>query len=192
MTKRLFIAIPLPREIKDVFLSFKKLNDPQFDEDKRFTNVRWVDEANQHITALFMGAVEDEKVEAISQSINELLEGRQDFTLDFEHFTLIQNSKRNSMVWARLMREDAFSELHNDLHEEMQKFVKLPKSHKDIIPHVTLARFRTNGFVKDFKLKIPTLEESFVEVNRLELWESRLNKQGAKYSSLEKFSFKTL
>lgn len=71
MNKRLFIAINLPQEIKEILfnlvLKLQKAN--------KNKPIKWVTKDNFHLTLHFLGSVSEEKINEINQALEQIISG---------------------------------------------------------------------------------------------------------------------
>ncbi len=65
--------------------------------------------------------------------------------------------------------------------------IKAQYNSKELIPHVTMARFKIFINPQELQLKQPQVPD--FQVNSCELVESELNSNGSIYTTIEKFSF---
>ncbi|MCK5823605.1 MAG: hypothetical protein KAG95_06350 [Bacteroidales bacterium] len=78
---RLFVAIPINRDIIEIFYKFKIKN--QTNE-----GIRWLPDKNLHITTCFIGNVENYKINNIVFQLEKFLLNIVEFKLYFDSFQL--------------------------------------------------------------------------------------------------------
>jgi 2'-5' RNA ligase len=147
----------------------------------------WTRELNLHITAYFIGNIEQENFHAVSEILRGIAIEQVPFVLEFEKISLAPELKKPRMIWLRFLRNELFTDLSNRMHLALRKFIpQNPYHFREPIPHVTLARFNstfdTSLLDLDVQLEIPA-----IQVNHCELWESIPGPEGARYISIEKF-----
>lgn len=175
-SKRLFIAIGLPPELRKVLsVSRSTINLP---------GISWVKEENMHITLLFLGNTDESKVSDIEQQLSDLT--------SFPSFRLYCNGllpviKRDklTMIWAGFEQSKEYVTLAKQIAELLNH---LPDNAP--LPHVTLARVRKGQAIKAKDIVLPTLEPYDWEVQNFGLWESVLTAQGPKYTLLNEWILK--
>lgn len=174
MKKRLFVAILLPEEKK------KELNDIQ--KSFRKINIRWIKTENIHFTVVFLGWLEEEKVEKIKEILKGKVEKISSFFLKLDRIILGPNEKKPRMIWAvgpctlelNKLRKVIIEDLeNNNIDFENSYSLKL---------HITLARARNrelNGKRIDENLDL------IFSVKEICLMESELKPEGAEYKILD-------
>ncbi len=150
--------------------------------------MRWVPPENLHITSLFLGNVEENKIADLVKASEDLVKGFIPFNLTFDQYALIPQGNRARMIWARYNEENAFEELMKGLEKMAASVIDLKPDRKKAIPHVTLCRFKQFRAVRLLDLKGEPMQKE-VEVNSCILWESQLHSTGAVYTAVQEFFF---
>jgi 2'-5' RNA ligase len=170
---RLFIAIELPKEVKDQVLGL--------DKHLQEFRLRFVRPEHMHITLVFLGEVENDA--EIRSKLN---------TIRFKPFTLktlgcgfFPTSKRIRVVWMGLERNDYFMKLQQDIRTVF--------NHKEkFMPHVTIARAREMIITNAHKLNeaMNKIEFKSIEfpVDKFMLYSSELTPQGPVHTVLQEYS----
>ena len=174
---RLFVAATLPAALKE------KLREQL--QEFEHPAVRFVPEQNLHLTLYFIGNVPSEQLSVIKQSIQEVAQRHQPFTLDYERTEAGPKPKSPRLVWARFARHERFEQLSYDL---TQALAPAPPKEQKAIPHITLARFRKD---KPAPKGLPTLSASEplqLEVDTVSLWHSELASPHPVYTVLDTYS----
>jgi len=171
MKKRLFISINPPEEVKKA-LSLVKNNLSELP-------AKWVEKNNIHMTLLFIGHADDDKINEIKVDLKRVVKDIKPFEIEVEKISYAPPGLfPPKMIWAEIAK----SETLNQLSEKI--------GNKDFLPHITLAKINTWQFVKMEPEEIPiiNLEEilSFT-VRSVELMESKVSRGNVKYELLEKF-----
>ena len=181
MDKRLFVAIPLKENIK-IFLHQYKNHFTQ-------ENINWTKKENLHITLHFLGNVKDQQIPKLIDKINTALLNIKSFSLQLKGAVLAPPNKIASMVWAQFKKNKDYYQLCFKLHNAIQKFENKKhietENHKELIPHITLARFK--GAVDLAQDYLPKLALQKIQVNSCHLMESKLTPDGPIYSTLATF-----
>ena len=132
MKKRLFIAIPLPEDIRQVFAAYR--------EDYPNLKARWTAEENLHITLYFCGDTDEKKIPALIESLGKI--NFHPFEMDFQKILFAPPGRPPRMVWAQFEGSKEFADLTREIYEAAKNFASAPeKPHENSTPHVTLARF---------------------------------------------------
>jgi 2'-5' RNA ligase len=187
MTKRLFLAINLPNEIKsqiaELVLKLQEANKNKL--------IKWVEEYNFHLTLHFLGDVPEEKISEINQTIESIV----------QNFTTLNFSLSSSI--------NAFPDLNSpkviflDMEELNDgKTIKLQQTIGTILRSLGFETdprpFRlhlTLGHIK-FKtiLQIPNsqLPISNFQINSIDLMESTLTPSGPIYNIIKQYKLQIL
>jgi RNA 2',3'-cyclic 3'-phosphodiesterase len=175
MDKRIFLGIPIAF---DETYPLRIFIESQPCESK----IRWIPEHNLHITLAFLGNTDVYQIEKIIERIEIAINSIENFQLIFSHFSV--SPKPNPyMVWVQFESNQVFEKLCSQIALSL----KLPKPNK-LIAHCTLARFK-QGF--DFSCLQTEQNLGFeINVDRFCLYESKLNTEGAEYTSIHEFILK--
>ncbi len=183
MPKRLFIAIPIAEEIKKELEKYQRYF--------YIKGLRWTPAKNLHITALFLGEVEEEKIPFISSKLSDAVFQTQSFKLHLESVKLAPNFKKPNMVWAKFARSTHFDKLVKNLKNEIGRVIPLKPARQELIAHATLARFRNIGQnLRSFPAIRRPRQPVDPEVKKILLMESELRREGAAYRVIENFDLK--
>ena len=176
---RTFIAIEMPKEIKEILLDAQK----QINTEK--AKIRPAKAF--HLTLKFLGEVEEKKIEDIKSALKEIKFEK--FNTALTEIGVFPNESYTRIVWAGL--DDSKSKIKKLQQEIDEKFQKLGFK-KDIRfhPHVTLARVKfvkdKQDFIKDLR-EIKIKKESF-QITEFKLVKSILTPEGLVYEDLASFS----
>ena len=179
--KRLFLAIPLPEA------DCKQLS--ALPEQVPLTHARWTKQNNLHITTYFFGAQPEPMLTTIISDLTELLAQEKTFLLPYRHLSWAPPSQQEkNMLWAEYGATNNFKLLGQMLEKELKKYqkIKQEKTHLELIPHVTLARFKHCD--QHEKIILPQLKLPDLELSSLILMESQLLPDGPEYFPLATFT----
>lgn len=178
MKKRLFLALPIEREVSSqlepLLVNLGKEN---------FLHTKKQD---LHVTVLFLGFVEEEKIADLAKLTEGIADNTASFQLTLEKVELAPPGQTKTMVWAIFSENESYSQLAEKTSGVLGEFSQRPLREKRI-PHITLARFKE----KEIKeLNLTNFKLSFnLRVQRLVLYESIPNPEGSTYLKLEEFLF---
>lgn len=180
-TKRLFIAAPVPANLKAIF----RQHQPSFTSEA----VRFIPEANLHLTVHFLGEVPAEQVPAITQALQEVASSHLAFSLQLQCLEPGPKPKAPRLIWARFRPHPAFAGLCAAVFAQLA--IRSP-DHADYIPHITVARFRKDA-PRPVHLPVLKLTEAQITlpVASLALWQSELQSPHPVYSILAEFPLVT-
>jgi 2'-5' RNA ligase len=177
--KRLFVAIPFPPSFVRAFASYEKRH--------LVRGVRWIPGENRHITLYFLGEVDKESVPEVRTRLREAIADQSPFSLEFQKIDFGPPNAPPRMVWAYFSSRSEYRRLVEAIAHVLKPFVRRV-SRKEMIPHVTLARFKEDSRPKRLKLDQPLLEERTFRVSTCELVESELTPAGSRYTILDDYA----
>ena len=181
VSQRLFIAIPLPPELKEI------LADRQEYLRARLPGLRvsWLKKEQMHLTVLFLGDTASTKIDGIVLSIQNNVNSAS-FRLSMGGLGIFPNFKRPRVIWVGLGGD--LKSLHG-LHEEVATSLsEISFDRRKLKPHLTLGRVRRGSE--------PNMMHTFSEAKRTEyswsvesfhLYKSDLRPEGAVHSILATF-----
>ena len=179
MLKRLFVAIPFPPPFVRAFASYEKRH--------LVRGVRWIPGKNWHIVVYFLGEVDKESVPDIRARLREAIADQSPFSLEFQKIDFGPPNAPPRMVWAYFSSRSEYRRLVEAISHVLKPFVRRV-SRKEMIPHVTLARFKEDSRPKRLKLDQPIVEERMFRVSTCELMESELTSTGSRYTVLDNYA----
>ncbi len=176
MKKKLFISISPPEEVKkNLFLLKDNLSD---------LPAKWIKEENIHITLLFIGYINDNKINELKLSIRRVVEKVKAFEIKIKDISYAPpNLNPPKMIWANIIKSDSLDYLRKRFHEEVGV------GSREFLPHITLAKINSWQFNKMEPEEIPKIEREGMTftTKSVELMESKVLKGSVKYELLEKF-----
>ena len=148
------------------------------------SNIRWLGPEDYHITLLFFGPVEEERIPLIREQMDLAAPLYKSFVL--KSAGAGQFPRRGApRVYVEFLEEEggALSSLYNLLCRNLESHFTLEK--RKFLPHITTARLK-----KSFG-DLPPYREAPLEfkLDRMVLFESRLHPAGARYSPLYEVFF---
>lgn len=174
MKKRLFIAIDLPEEIKEELTKFQK----KFKK----INLRWTKRENLHITLIFIGWIDEAKIEFIKNSIKQAIQNFPSFLLKLDRIILGPDEERARMIWAIGETSLELQRLREKIAQELEKNNIFFDKRHPLKLHITLARARERELRG---LKIREELSLVFPAKEIYLMESELKKEGPEYRILE-------
>jgi len=169
---RLFIAIKLPKEVKDYLWELKE-------EFRGVGKFNFISKKNYHITLKFLGNIKEDKLEEIKQKLSKIKFN------SFEDSLNKLGCFNNKVLWINLNQKENVLKLAKLIDQE---FMEREQRFSD---HITLARIKNikkkNEFMKKLETKIKQMK---FKISSFELIKSDLSKDGPKYTVLETYSLK--
>jgi len=182
MTRRLFIAIPLPAPIvADLGQICAELKND-------CPSTRWTRPENLHLTVLFLGDVNGGQYERIASQLADAVD-------HIEAPALMTVGigpgppRRPTMLWLNFRPSVGFTALVGAVRTAMHDIVTLKSAPMTVMPHVTLARFRAEPPVSCQKQAKGIEYRQGFESERCILFESQLSSAGPTYTELQSFRF---
>lgn len=173
---RLFIAINLPKEVKDYLFDLEE-------EFRDFGKFNFVAKKNLHLTLKFLGNINENQLKEIKERLKKIKS--KSFEVSLNKLGIYPNEEFIRILWIDLNPKDKILELANNIDYELIQF---PNDHP-FSDHITIARVKfmkdKEKFIKKLKLKVKQL--SF-KANSFELMKSDLSKDGSQYTVLEAYS----
>lgn len=183
--RRLFLAIKLPQELLAQLHSYQEQLNPQL--------FRLVEEDKLHLTLIFLGYVEEEKIKTIQNITLEITKNFQPQAIQFLDTVYGPNPKCPRLIWLCGISNHSLEQLKRILEKELRDKTKisLEEESRSFLPHITLARIRT-PFPSNLppETKINTQIHFSFSPSSLWLMESHLYREGAQYTDLAEFPFK--
>jgi 2'-5' RNA ligase len=184
MRRRIFIAINLPKDIKEKIYRYQS-KWPELP-------CRWVKKENLHLTLAFLGYLHDEEVFEVCKITKEVSARQGPFPIKFNLITYGPLKKNPRLVWIEGEKSGELGNLQKDLETSLLGISsELAKEQRVYLPHITLCRLRQFEFRRLELEERPEINEEVditLEVNSIEIMESRLKRGGPEYAILETYS----
>ena len=176
---RLFIAIELPKEIKDYLFTIKD----KFSKD--LAKINWTAKKNLHLTLKFLGEVNEKSIDDI---INQLKKIKfSEFILELDGFGLFPNERKINVIWVGIKDYVKVMELQQNIEDNLRNIFE---KEKEFSCHITLGRVKLikdkNKFLQT--AKYININPSQFKVKNFTLFKSELSKDGSKYTNLVHFN----
>ncbi|MBU1091078.1 MAG: RNA 2',3'-cyclic phosphodiesterase [Candidatus Omnitrophica bacterium] len=182
---RTFIAIELPKEIKD---ELTKLQDQL-----KLSNadVKWVAPENIHLTIKFLGEINEEKLCRISEVIENCAKDKSPYLIRINSLGVFPNMNSPRVIWVGLDKgNQETEELAKSIEENLEK-LGIPKEKRPFSSHITIARVRSMKNREQLIEALKKLENVFVgnnlewNVKKVILFKSTLTPKGPTYEALK-------
>ena len=184
--KRLFIAIKTEPG-KNFIESLHQLQSHLSQE-----RIKWVEEQNIHVTLKFLGDTETKKIPLIQSALSEVLNKRQEFTIQLLNLGIFGSRYDPRVVWTGIEPYLEIVSLMQSVHQSLIP-VGFEPDRQNLVPHLTLGRIKE---IKD-KPRFQKIIDQFREIsslpimiNEVFLFESILKKEGPVYIPLKVFPLK--
>ncbi len=176
---RLFYAVKIPEEVKDVILSYSS-------NYKQYEGIKIQGRSLLHITMLFMGEVNRENLEDIDSIARSLEEIDFSTRICIDSAGVFPNKIFPNIIWAGSRRPDEkLICLSDAMKNRFGKYTGKQKS-KKFTPHVTVCRIKKpqeNINILEFK------ENICFDIEGFSLFDSTLTPRGPVYNELNSYKF---
>ncbi len=179
---RSFLAFELPPEIRE------KIGEVSIELQKLTLPVRWVKVTNIHLTIIFLGYVDEDKIDDIKEKVNLVVQRFSIFKTRLNGIGVFPNWRKPRVIWIGLGEEiERLSNLREELQTELKVLGFKPEK-RPFAPHLTIGRFK--GLVdRDEELKsildrYHDLSGDLQYLNELVLFKSDLKPDGPVYTKM--------
>lgn len=188
---RLFIALPLPNEVKQVLQTQQdslKLHLHEHDKD-----IRWTTSEQWHLTLAFLGATNRERLPQVQGAMERSAKPIGTFMLETTSPGAFPSLRRPSVLWLGVGGDvTSLQTLQFRLSEALSGM--LEPDDKPFKPHLTLARLKQFGLgakVSEAFGNLPKTDAHAWTVDELCLYQSMLEPEGAKHNAIHRVGLKT-
>lgn len=184
MKKRVFVAVPLPDDIKaaiaGVSWEMQKL-DPR-------APVAWVREEGMHITLHFLGDQDEEAIGKIDNAIGIIVSEYRKTRYALGGINFFPDARQPRVIYVSAKEQDGamLESLQGRLGKEFEKR-GIDVDHREWHPHVTIGRIKGVG-APAAQYAVMGVEPVPFLVDSIDLTESRLEPTGATYTIIKRYS----
>lgn len=144
--------------------------------------VRWVDQANYHITLAFLGEQQEHDLEQLADQLDRQLHSSE-LAIEVSHLSPFPES-RPKLIAAMLKRGEQLDTLHAQVMSALiVSNIRIEK--RRFLPHISLGRYRHSR--NHFAGSIPTRINASGEAVEMSIFESHLAPSGAEYEPIFRF-----
>lgn len=181
MSKRIFIAINLPEDIKNELVKVQA--------DLDLPGIKLVEKENLHLTLAFLGEIKEEKIATVSQISKSVIKNINSFFVELSGLGVFPHPERPRIVWVA-MDHHHLDNLVNSLRKELTK-EKLFDDIKPFSAHLTLARIKylvpeTKNIIKQLLQVHKNQKYGTIKIETIEIMGSELAPSGPIYKILQK------
>jgi 2'-5' RNA ligase len=188
---RTFIAIELPKEIKEALASLQQgLKNSGAD-------VKWVQPENIHLTLKFLGEIDEQVLAKIINILEVTAENQNSFYLNLSSLGAFPNMNFPRVIWIGIKKGDSqIQEVASKLEKEISG-IGIPKENRAFSSHITLGRVKSGLNRDKLTKKLNELAGNFLKegscafpVKKITLFKSTLTPQGPIYEILKEVPLK--
>lgn len=188
---RLFIAINLPKEIKE---QIAKL---EWEMTKKNIPFRFENDDKLHVTLSFLGNTDIEKIPLLTAVLSDVVKGIPAFMLQIQNLGAFPGFKHPRVLYLSVAGDlQILLKLQKKLLQGLKEKGFRPRSNDAFTPHITLARLmklpypihlkNTGNQIKGLKIKLPKLQFT---VDSISLMQSKLKPTGSEYKTIKTVNF---
>jgi 2'-5' RNA ligase len=178
---RVFIAVPLPLELKAQLTALQGKFRPLPLE------AAWVRDTGLHLTLKFLGEVDASHMGPIASCMTATVQRYHPFSVTLCGVGVFPHESSPRVLWVGIEDEtECLRQLQQTLEAELAQIGYLPDD-RPFTPHLTLARLKRIPRRGEFLTALTTHRRAVfgqLYVDHLELMESQLHPSGARYSTV--------
>lgn len=181
--KRTFLAIktPISKQTAEFIQNIKfALKDEK---------IKWVEDWNLHITLFFIGDIDENIIDEISNKLTNNLGGIKSFNLICEGVGVFKNVYKPKVIWFGIRQSEDLTNLKLAVDKVISSF-GFTIEERDFKPHLTIGRvkfIKNKDKIKDILEKYKEIEVQNFSINEVIFYESKLTPKGPVYEVLKKF-----
>jgi len=180
MSKRIFIAFPVPVNIREYLASVSR----DLAEKHQEVAVNWVPSENMHLTVHFLGDLEDDKLDQVKARLAARANVFSAFTCTLAHVTAYPSPRVAKIIVAEVKpKENTPKVMWGVLAKDFMR-LGLETDKKPWTPHITLGRVKKGEISNLSEMK---LERMSWLVDSVKIFSSELGPDGSKYTGEGEF-----
>jgi len=183
---RVFIAVEISKQAK------QKISGLIACLKQSGADVKWITEAQMHLTLKFLGGISADKINCISETLSGIARTFESFPITFSGTAAFPDLKHPAVLWLGVGKGAESLEMLNDKIENALEKLGFQKEKRKFKPHLTLGRVKSSKNIKELIKLIEQTGfeyEKEIKINGLALFQSALNPQGAIYTILSTSCF---
>ena len=179
-TARIFIALPLPAELK------QKMARTQSELRDAGAEVKWDSPEKFHITLKFLGDADSEVIPKLADALQKSIGGLPAFDVTYDGVGGFPDIIRPRVLWIGTKASDGVSRLQH-LVDETCATLGFPRDDRQFHAHITLGRVKGNRHLDGLtaRLKSVTFEPSIARCSEIHIMRSDLKPTGSVYTLLK-------
>jgi RNA 2',3'-cyclic 3'-phosphodiesterase len=183
---RTFIALPMQAQAQQA------VADIQARLKETHTDVKWESQDKFHITLVFLGNVEQSKLELLSTALAKSVQQVPCFTITYESIGAFPTLHHPRVVWIGIRPNQTVLDLQADAEHICAGF-GFPKEDRTFHPHITLGRVKETRSIDRLTEAIKTITFEPIETRCSEIlvMKSELHPSGSLYTILKSFPLHT-
>lgn len=183
---RLFIAIDVPDEIREMISQFqKKLRSQDAD-------IKWVKPSAIHITLKFLGNTAPSMVEPAGELIRQNLQQTSSFPVELKGTGTFPNDKKPRVLWIGIQQgADNLSQMAGGINHTLES-IGFDREKRAYSPHLTIGRVRSQKNIRSAvgAMHSMTFKGGIFTADEVLVMKSDLQPGGAVYTPLKRIKLK--
>ena len=177
---RCFLALPTSPAVQSAAASLIA------DLQSEASLVKWQDPKKLHLTVKFLGSVETEVVERISEALRTQIRYHAAFDIVYEGLGGFPSLDHPTVLWMGTRENESIQRLHHAVEEVVAQF-GFENDVRRFHPHLTLARIKTSDQLHRLtaKVKSVTFEPVLMRCTELLVMRSELRRDSSRYTVLQ-------
>ncbi len=171
---RIFIGIPLSRELKEFLIRI------QSELDNNCKQGRFIKSDNLHITLNFLGELNNGKIKEIEKIAKNIVGKYAAFYIVIKGIGFFENNSKR-LYFAKIEKNDKLVRLQKELSNELSE-IGLPSERRAYKPHITLGR--NIELVEGYERESMEEKSFQEEVKEVTIFESKFLKNGVEYAEV--------
>lgn len=151
--------------------------------------IKWVPEANIHITLKFFGETEEKAIEPICEVLDDVSQDFQSFNIKFSKVGIFGSSYNPRVIWFGIENNKILLSMAKKMNNSLEQ-IGIKNDRQNFVPHLTIARIKSIWDKKLFQKEIDKNKNVEIQnfyAGKIILFESILRPQGPKYEIIESF-----
>lgn len=183
--KKLFIAIATSEGLENSASQIiKKL---RITADQRHIDIRWTPTENFHVTLVFLGGTQEDKIPEVEGVMQEVASQHPPFSLKISDVGAFPDEFRSRVLWFGVQNSKALRALQGELSQKFQD-KKYPMESREYSPHLTIGRLRNPHKTKDLTSPFVRKKIAKILIQNIVLYESVGSAPFPVYKALKTFS----
>lgn len=183
MSDRLFIAIGFEQELSEKLS--REVKKVKINLDKAGVGYKWVPSENYHVTLVFLGSAEEDRKNQVIQALHQVASISKSFDLLISGVDAFSSEREARAIYCGVQNKKGLRALVDQIREQMGL-----SPDEEYSPHLTIARLRNPGNVKDIISPVKRKDFFKVKVTEVRLYRSVLAGPYPVYQVLERFPLK--
>jgi len=151
--------------------------------------IKWVPEANIHITLKFFGETNEKTIYNICEVLDDVSSDFLAFNIIFSKVGIFGSSYNPRVIWFGIEPNKTLLSIEKELNNKLEQ-IGIINDRQNFVPHLTIARIKSIWDKKSFQRKIDeykNIEIQNFHADKIILFESILKAKGPKYEIIESF-----